>query len=171
VLRVFGMRPASGEELVHSAEELDLLLHASEKAGEVEPAEARIASRAFQFADITAGELLTPRTDVEAVTVGSTLPDLLARTREVRHSRLPVYEDSLDHVLGLLYLRNLFRFLGPDAPRFDLRAVLRPVMTVPTAKRADALRDEMRAARQELAVVVDEYGGTAGVVTLHDLLE
>jgi CBS domain containing-hemolysin-like protein len=171
VLRMFGMRPASGEELVHSAEELDLLLQASEQAGEVEPAEARIASRAFQFADITAGELLTPRTEVEAVPVASTLPDLLARAREVRHSRLPVYEDSLDHILGVLYLRDLFRFLGPDHPRFDVRAVLRPALTVPTTKRADALLDEMRAARQELAVVVDEYGGTAGVVTLHDLLE
>jgi magnesium and cobalt exporter, CNNM family len=171
VLRVFGMRPASGEELVHSAEELDLLLQASEQAGEVEPAEARIASRAFQFADLTAGELLTPRTELEAVPVTSTLPELLGRTRTVRHSRLPVYEDSLDHVLGVLYLRDLFRFLGGDAPHFDLRAVIRPVLTVPTTKTADALLDEMRAARQELAVVVDEYGGTAGVVSLHDLLE
>ena len=171
VLRVFGMRPASGEELVHSAEELQLLLDASRQAGAVEPSEARIAARAFQYADVTAGELLTPRTEVEAVPVTSTLPELLARARSARHSRLPVYEDSLDHVLGVLYLRDLFRFLDGRGDAFDLRAVMRPVLTVPTTKRVDALLEEMRAARQELAVLVDEYGGTAGLVSLHDLLE
>jgi CBS domain containing-hemolysin-like protein len=171
VLRLFGMRPASGEELVHSADELQLLLAASEQAGAVEPSEARIASRAFQYADVTAGELLTPRTEVEAVPVTSTLAELLARARAARHSRLPVYEESLDHTLGVLYLRDLFRFLDPPAQPFDLRPVMRPVLTVPTTKRADALLEEMRAARQELAMVVDEYGGTAGVITLHDLLE
>ena len=171
VLRLFGMRPASGEELVHSAEELRLLLDASRQAGEVEPSEARIAARAFQYADVNAGELLTPRTEVEAVPVTSTLPELLARARIARHSRLPVYEESLDHVLGVLYLRDLFRFLDRQGEPFDLRAVMRPVLTVPTTKRADALLEEMRAARQELAVLVDEYGGTAGLVSLHDLLE
>ena len=171
VLRVFGMRPASGEELVHSAEELQLLLDASRKAGEVEPSEARIAARAFQYADVNAGELLTPRTEVEAVPVTTTLPELLVRARTARHSRLPVYEESLDHVLGVLYLRDLFRFLDRPGEPFDLRAVMRPALTVPTTKRADALLEEMRATRQELAVLVDEYGGTAGLVSLHDLLE
>jgi putative hemolysin len=170
VLRLFGMRPASGEELVHSADELQLLLDASRQAGEVEPSEARIASRAFQYADVSAGELLTPRTEIEAVPLASTLPELLARARTARHSRLPVYEGSVDQIVGVLYLRDLFPFI--DRPEsFDMRAVMRPVLTVPTTKRADALLDEMRAARQVLAVVVDEYGGTAGLITLHDLLE
>jgi CBS domain containing-hemolysin-like protein len=171
VLRLFGMRPASGEQLVHSAEELQLLLDASEQAGAVEPSEARIAARAFQYADVTAGELMTPRTEVDAVPVSASLPELLARAKTARHSRLPVYEESLDHVLGVLYLRDLFRFLDGRTAPFDLRAVMRPALTVPTTKRADALLEEMRAARQQLSVLVDEYGGTAGVVTLHDLLE
>jgi CBS domain containing-hemolysin-like protein len=171
VLRLFGMRPATGEELVHSADELLLLLDASRQAGEVEPSEARIASRAFQYADVSAGELLTPRTEIEAVPLGSTLPELLARARTARHSRLPVYEGSLDQILGVLYLRDLFPYIDGRPEAFDLRAVMRPVLTVPTTKRADALLDEMRAARQVLAVAVDEYGGTAGLITLHDLLE
>jgi CBS domain containing-hemolysin-like protein len=171
VLRLFGMRPASGEDLVHSSEELRLLLDASRQAGEVEPSEARIASRAFQYADVSAGELLTPRTEIEAVPLASTLPELLARARTARHSRLPVYEGSVDQILGVLYLRDLFHFIDGASEAFDVRSVMRPVLTVPTTKRADALLDEMRAARQVLAVVVDEYGGTAGLITLHDLLE
>jgi CBS domain containing-hemolysin-like protein len=173
VLRVFGMRAASGEDMVHSAEELRLLLQASQEAGEVEPSEARIANRAFQFADLTAGEMLTPRTEVEAVPVHMTLPELMARAAAATHSRLPVYEGSLDHILGVVYLRDLFRLLLDPraAERFEVRALMRPVPTVPASKRADALLDEMRAARQQIAIVVDEYGGTAGIVTLHDLVE
>jgi CBS domain containing-hemolysin-like protein len=114
---------------------------------------------------------MTPRTEIEAVPVTSALPELLERARVARHSRLPVYEESLDHVLGVLYLRDLFRFLDSRGDGFDLRAVMRPALTVPTTKRADALLEELRAARQQLAVLVDEYGGTAGLVSLHDLLE
>ena len=173
VLRLFGMRPASGEDMVHSAEELRLLLQASRAAGEVEPSEARIANRAFQFADLSAGELLTPRTELDAVPVGITLPELLARAGSVTHSRLPVYEGSLDQIVGVLYLRDLFRIpLDPAATTaFDVRTLMRPIPTVPATKRADALLDEMRASRQQLAIVVDEYGGTAGLITLHDLVE
>jgi CBS domain containing-hemolysin-like protein len=173
VLRVFGMRAATGEDMVHSAEELRLLLQASQEAGEVEPSEARIANRAFQFADLTAGELLTPRTEIEAVPAGVTLPELMKRAASAAHSRLPVYEGSLDHIVGVLYLRDLFRLLlePAAAERFEVRALMRPVPTVPASKRADELLDEMRAARQQLAVVVDEYGGTAGIITLHDLVE
>ena len=173
VLRAFGMHPATGEDMVHSAEELRLLLQASQKAGEVEPSEARIANRAFQFADLTAGELLTPRTEMEALPAEITLPELMARAAAATHSRLPVYEESLDHIVGVLYLRDLFRLLvDPAAAQgFDVRALMRPAPTVPASKRADALLDEMRAARQQIAIVVDEYGGTAGIVTLHDLVE
>jgi CBS domain containing-hemolysin-like protein len=173
VLRVFGLRAATGEDMVHSAEELRLLLQASQQAGEVEPSEARIANRAFQFADLSAGELLTPRTVIEAVPGGVSLPELMARAAAATHSRLPVYEGSLDHILGVVYLRDLFRLLHkpPEGERFDVRSLMRLVPTVPASKRADELLDEMRAARQQIAIVVDEYGGTAGIITLHDLVE
>jgi CBS domain containing-hemolysin-like protein len=97
----------------------------------------------------------------------------MARAAAATHSRLPVYEGSLDHIVGVLYLRDLFRVLvdAPAARRFDVRALMRPAPTVPASKRADTLLDEMRAARQQIGIVVDEYGGTAGVITLHDLVE
>jgi CBS domain containing-hemolysin-like protein len=173
VLRLFGMRPAAGEDMVHSAEELRLLLQASQQAGEVEPSEARIANRAFQFADLSAGELLTPRTEIEAVPADISLPELTARAARATHSRLPVYEGSLDQIVGIVYLRDLFRILlsPPDQAPFDVRGLMRLAPTVPASKRADELLDEMRAARQQIAIVVDEYGGTAGIVSLHDLVE
>ena len=96
---------------------------ASQEAGEVEPSEARIANRAFQFADLTAGELLTPRTEMEALPTDITLPELMARAAAATHSRLPVYEESLDHIVGVLYLRDLFRLLlDPAAARALRRA-------------------------------------------------
>ncbi len=170
VLRVGGLEPATGREMAHSVEELRLLVTGSEQAGEVEASEARIASRAFTFADVTAGALMTPRTELEAVPVTTSLEALLARAASDTHSRLPVYDGSLDSIVGVLHVRDLFRALGPPPP-FDLRALLRPTWFVPESKPADDLLEELRAARQELAVVLDEYGGTAGIVTLEDLLQ
>jgi CBS domain containing-hemolysin-like protein len=171
VLRLFGLEPAAGHEMVHSVEELRLLVTGMQQAGVVEASEARIASRAFAFGELTAGALMTPRTEVEAVPTTATREDLLGHARRSRHSRLPVYEGSLDNVVGVIYVRDLFGALDPPAGAFDLRALLRPAMSVPESKAADDLLEDMRAARRQLAVVIDEYGGTAGIVTLEDLLE
>jgi CBS domain containing-hemolysin-like protein len=137
----------------------------------VEASEARIASRAFGFGELTAGELMTPRTELEAVPSESTLDELLARISETIHSRLPVFDGSLDNIVGVLHVHDLFAVLRPQPRVFDLRSLLRPILAVPASKSADDLLDEMRAARRQLAVVIDEYGGTAGIVTLEDLLE
>jgi putative hemolysin len=140
-------------------------------AGTVEASEARIASRAFQFGDRVAAGLMAPRTEVDGVPLSSTLDDLLARARTTTHSRLLVYEGSLDNVVGMLHVRDLFDVLQRPTDAFDLRALLRPVLVVPESKPADDLLEEMRAARRYLALVVDEFGGTAGIVTLENLVE
>jgi putative hemolysin len=171
VLRLVGLQPASGHEMVHSVEELHLLVTSSQKAGVVEASEARIASRAFHFADLTAGDLMTPRTEIEAVASTASLTDLLARVAGGTHSRLLVYDGSRDNIVGVLHVRDLFKVLSQPVETFDLRAWLRPVLVVPESKPADDLLDEMRVARRQLAVVIDEYGGTAGIVTLEDLVE
>jgi magnesium and cobalt exporter, CNNM family len=170
VLRVAGLEPSTGHERVHSVEELRMLVTGMQQAGVVEASEARIANRAFRFADFSAGELMTPRTEVDAVPVTSTLPALLELARTSSHSRWLVYDGSLDNVVGVLYVRRLFAMLGSEPETFDLRSLLQPVLIEPQSKPADDLLDEMRAARQQLALLVDEYGGTAGIVTLQDLL-
>jgi len=170
VLGLFGLRAAAGHEMVHSVEELELLVKASQRAGKVEESEARIAARAFQFADLTAGGLMTPRTDLDAVPVGIGLDGLLTRFANSRRGRLLVYDGSLDNILGVIRSRDLLDLLGQPEPRFDLRALIRPVLTVPGGRRADDLLEDMQRAWRHLAVVVDEYGGTAGIVTLADLM-
>jgi CBS domain containing-hemolysin-like protein len=142
-----------------------------QQAGVVEASEARIATRAFQFADLSAGELMTPRTELEAVPLTSTLPALLERARTSPHGRWLVYDGSLDDVVGVLHVRSLFGVLGTEPMTFDLRALLQPALVAPASKPADDLLDELRTTRQQLAVLLDEYGGTAGIVTLQDLVE
>jgi len=171
MLRLVGLHPAAGHEMAHSVEELRLLVTRSQQAGVVEESEARIARRAFNFADLTADELMTPRTEMEALPATATLEEVLSRIRDGSHSRLVVYDGSPDEVVGVLHVRDLFRVVGQDGVPFDLRALLRPLLTVPESKPADDLLEEMRAARRQLAVVIDEYGGTAGIITLEDLIE
>jgi len=170
-LRLFGLSPASGHEMVHSVEELRLLVTGMQQAGVVEAAEARIASRAFVFADLTAGALMTPRTEVEAVPVTAGLAELLALAETTRHSRLPVYDGGVDDVVGVLHVRDLFRHRDTPPGAFDLRTLVRPILSVPITEHAHELLEEMRAERRHIALVVDEYGGTAGVVTVEDLVQ
>ena len=178
VLKLFGMEPASGHEMVHSVEELRLLITATREAGGVEDSEARIASRAFTFADLTAGALMTPRTEVDAVSLDAAIPALRTQLATVRHHRVPVYEGSLDKIAGVLNVSDFYRALTdlseapPDQrPQFSVRSLLRPVMVVPSSKPADDILEEMRTTGHYFAVVIDEYGGTAGVLTLDDLVE
>ncbi len=171
VLKMVGLDPAVGHEMVHSVEELRLLVNASQQGGTVEESEARIASRAFEFGELSAGSLMTPRTEIEAVPATSILPELIRAAATVGHSRLLVYEQSLDDIVGVLHVRDLFPLLDRPPETVTARTLLRPVLVVPETKHADDLLDEMRAARRQLALVIDEYGGTAGIVTLENLIE
>jgi magnesium and cobalt exporter, CNNM family len=170
VLRLIGLRPTTGHEMVHSAGELELLVKASQRAGLVEESEARIAARAFQFADLTAGDLMTPRTELEAITIGIGREDLLRSLATSRHSQLLVYEGSLDNILGVIRVRDLVPPLAQPQEPFDIRPFIRPILTVPESRGADDLLEDLRKAGRSLAVVVDEYGGTAGIVTIGDLM-
>jgi len=169
VLRVFGLEPASGHEMVHSVDELRLLVTGMQRAGVVDQVEARIAGRAFQLGDVTVGELMTPRTEVDGVPAHAALEQALNTALQSGHNRLVVFEGSLDDVLGVVHLRDLVRAVRSGAT--ELRPLIRPALVVPASKPADALLEEMRATRRQLAVVVDEYGGTAGIATLENLLE
>ncbi|HEX2325837.1 MAG TPA: hemolysin family protein [Chloroflexota bacterium] len=171
VLRLAGLQPASGHEMVHTVSELRLLVAGSQQAGVVEESEARIASRAFTLADHTAGALMTPRTEVDAVPLDASREELIERVTASPHSRLPVYEGSLDSVVGILHVHDLVPGLVRPPETFSLSPLLRPPLFVPESKHADELLDEMRASRQQFAVVLEEYGGTAGIVTLENLLE
>jgi putative hemolysin len=114
---------------------------------------------------------MVPRPDLFCLDITTPPAELLDRLREQLHSRVPVFEESIDQIIGLLYTKDLLPYLRGLPPDFDLRAHLHPPYFVPESKRADALLREFQAKKIHLAIVVDEYGGTAGLVTLEDLLE
>jgi putative hemolysin len=170
VLRLFGLQVSTGHEMVHTAEELRLLVNASHEAGVVEESEARIAARAFQFADLTAGELMKPRTDVVAVSVDDPLDAVIDVARAARHSRLPVYGETLDDIVGVLHVAALLDVTRAPAS-FNLRTLATRAAFIPTSRKADDALEDMRRGGFHLAVVVDEYGVTAGILTFHDIMQ
>ena len=171
VLRLFGMEPAAGHDLVHKVEELRLLVTTSQEAGEVEASEARIASRAFSFADLTAEELMTPRTEIEGIDVDASTDELCERITTIRHTRIPIYEGSLDRIVGVVLARDVLSVLVAGGAVPPLARLMKPPVIVFASWRADTILDEMRQGQHRLAVVQDEYGGTAGIVTFEDLVE
>jgi CBS domain containing-hemolysin-like protein len=170
VLRLMGFRPAEGHDMVHSAEELALMVDASQEAGVVEESEARIANRAFRFADTKAGELMTPRAQWAALPADADLAQARLRVRETGHTSLVVYDGSPDDVVGLVHVQDLLLAVTEGRAQ-ELRALVRPAPVVPESRPADAVLEDMRQAHKGIAIVVDEYGSATGLITLHDLLE
>ena len=125
-LRLFGFAPASGHETAHSVEELRVLLAGMQEAGVVDVAEAQIARRAFDFGDLRAASLMTPRTEIEAVPVTATLDELWQLVETTSRSHLPVYEDSIDRIIGLLHVRELLKYRNTSPRGFDMRSLIVP---------------------------------------------
>jgi CBS domain containing-hemolysin-like protein len=166
VLRALGLAYHAEEQAVHSPEELRLLVGESARAGLLSAGDRRLLDRAFAFGETTAGEVMVPRTEVIALPAESALTDVIRLVRRHRHTRFPVYQGSIDNVIGVLSSKDLV-----GAPRATtLRRLLRPPVLVPQGALIDEVAAQMRAARQPLAVVLDEFGGTAGIVTFNDLV-
>src|SRR5829696_7634902 len=170
-LRLLGLEPASGHEMVHSVEELRLLLTGMQQAGVVDATEARIARRAFAFGELKAAALMTPRTELEAVSTEATTEEALRRAAATDHRRLPVFEGSVDNIVGILDIVGLLKVREASAGAPSLRSTLIAPLMVPSTIYAADLLEQMRALRSPMAIVVDEYGGTAGIVTLKDLFD
>jgi putative hemolysin len=172
VLRALRLRPPGGEELVHSVEELRLLVAGSHEAGVLDETEAEIVTRVLGFHELAVREVMVPRTELQALPVTATLDDVIRLTAMSGHSRFPVYEGDLDHVLGVLHLKDLFAVLEKGTPeRFELRPLVRDVLVVPDSLPVDTLLLQPQREQRSVALVVDEFGGVAGLVTLQDVLE
>jgi len=171
VVRLLGLKPPSGSSLVHSEEELKMLVTASQEAGVIEEEEEQMLHRVFGFGDLTAGQVMLPRTEMMALPVRISRTDLLARLAEATQLVIPVYGAHLDDILGQVRMRDLLGVLaGPDETA-DLTPMLHDPLTVPDTLKADDLLTDMRRRRTPLAIVIDEYGGTAGMVTFERLME
>ena len=174
-LRPLGIRRRDEHAQTYSVEELRMLVTASRRQGQLTASEEAIVARAFTFADITAEQAMVPRTELVGVALDAPVRDVLALAA-AGHARLPVYRDTIDRVVGVLHTKDLFRWViargdGAPAPPFELAACMRPALSVPASLPADVLLAELKRRRTHVAIVVDEFGGTAGLVTLEDLLE
>jgi CBS domain containing-hemolysin-like protein len=157
---------------VHSVEELRLLVAGSHEAGMLDETEAEIVTRVLGFHELAVREVMVPRTELQALPVTATLDDLIRLTATSGHSRFPVYEGDLDHVLGVLHLKDLFAVLEKGTPEhFELRPLVRDVRVVPDSLPVDTLLLQLQREQRSIALVVDEFGGVAGLVTLQDVLE
>lgn len=170
LVRPFGLQATYAAPMM-TEEELRALLDASAEAGAIEEDEKEIIRNVISFGDTDVRQVMTPRTDMEAADVGLGLPALLRMIVDSGHSRIPLYEGSVDNVLGIVHVKDLLPFLARGQEDVDLRTVMRVPLLVPENKPVDELLEELRRSNTQMAIVQDEYGGTAGLVTIEDLLE
>src|SRR6266699_5977250 len=153
-------------------EELISMLHVSEEQGVIEEQEHQMIHGIIEIGDKTVREIMIPRTDIIAVERTATLKDIVKVFKEYRHTRMPVFEEDLDHIVGLLHAKDLLLFYTlTNTQKFDIDKILRPIKFTPEQKKVDELLLEMRTEKVHMMIVVDEYGGTAGLVSMEDLLE
>jgi CBS domain containing-hemolysin-like protein len=170
--KALGLPEPSEGRLAHSEEELKMLVSASHEEGVLEADEQEMLHKVFDFSETPVDDVMVPRPDVVALPVTLTPAEAVARVLEQPFTRYPVYDADLDDVCGVLHLRRLFDAMQNGASQApDLRGLVRPAYFVPETKKLGNLLAEFRRSNTHLAVVVDEYGSTAGIVTLEDLLE
>jgi magnesium and cobalt exporter, CNNM family len=169
-LRLVGSERPRGEPEI-SEEELRTLVDVGAREGVVDRSEREMIHKVFELEDTLVRKVMVPRPDMFCLDITTPSADILPLLRENLHSRVPVFEDTVDHIVGVLYTKDLLPHLKGLPPDFNLRSHLHPPYFVPESKRADALLREFQAKKLHLAIVVDEYGGTAGLVALEDLLE
>lgn len=171
LVRLCGMDPHADAENV-TEEEIRMLVDVGEEKGVIEETQKDMINNIFDFDDITAGEIMTPRTDVAALDVEDDLSEALQIGVDLGFSRLPVYAEDIDHIIGILHIKDLLPYVGRELPKeVSLRGLLRETYFVPETKHCGELFNEMTAKRMQMAIVVDEYGGVAGIVSMEDLLE
>ncbi len=171
VLKLLRMKTEDEEEIV-TEEEIKAMLKMGAESGTVEDSEREMINSVFSFDDKSARELMVPRRDVFAIDIGEPQEEMLDAVLESRHSRIPVYEETVDNIIGILHVRDVIRQMRKKPEEtVDIRMLLREAFFVPDTKDADDLFRELQSSRRHMAVLVDEYGGCSGIITVEDLVE
>lgn len=171
VIRLFGMNPNADEENV-TEEEIRMMVDVGEEEGVIEESQREMINNIFEFDDTAVDDVMNHRTDIVAVDVNEGISAVLKIAVEEGFSRIPVYEDDIDDIIGIVYVKDLLKYVGKKVPeRITIKSVMREAYHVPQTKRCSELFKEFTSMRIQMAVVIDEYGGTAGIITLEDLIE
>ncbi|MDQ3963860.1 MAG: hemolysin family protein [Actinomycetota bacterium] len=170
-VRLLGIEPRDELTSAHSLEELEVMIRSSRRGGSLREEDYSLLARAITFSEKAASDALTPRTAVIALDKDGPLPELAELSRSSGHSRFPVLDAGLDDIIGIVNIKDSYLIAPEQRPVTKISAIARAPLFVPESKPLDSLLAEMRRDREQMAVVLDEYGGTAGIITLEDLLE
>lgn len=168
VSKLFGVGEA--EEEVVTEEEIKMMIAEGEEKGTIERGEKQLLNNVFEFNDIIVSEIMTPRTDMYAIDINKNLREMLDEIDEFKYSRIPVYNESIDDIEGVLFVKDILKPLK-DNEEIDIRKIIREPYFVPESKDIDELFKEMQQNKVQMAIVIDEYGGTAGLITMEDIIE
>jgi CBS domain containing-hemolysin-like protein len=166
----------SGGKIEHNGpkiteDEIEFIISVGEKEGVLENQKKEMLHNIFEISDTLAKEVMVPRTDLVAIKYGTDINEILNLIAKTEYSRIPVYEGKMDNVLGILYVKDLLKYINSDIRNLDIKTILRKPYFVPSTKRIDDLLREFQLHRIHFAIVIDEYGGVDGIVTLEDILE
>lgn len=172
-VRLIGLAPASEHE-IHSTEELQLLVKQSKDGGEIEQENYEIIKNAFDFTDHSAKQIMVPRQNIFALDINSDKNDILKQVLESGYSRIPVYENSIDNIIGVFYTKEFIREYIKNRDEFehyDIKTLVRDAFFVVGSKKISELLKSFQLKKQHIAIVIDEFGGTEGIITMEDILE
>jgi putative hemolysin len=171
-VRLLGVDPHEEDEKV-TEEEIRMLIDVGEEKGTIHETEKLMINNIFEFNNKTVSDIMTHRTDIVALPAESTLDEVLHLIRIEKYSRIPVYNENIDDIIGLLHAKDIINYLinNSDRENFSLKKIIRQPYFVPASKRTDELFKELQRNRTHIAIIIDEYGGTAGIATLEDLIE
>jgi CBS domain containing-hemolysin-like protein len=170
VLRPWGIRLGEGME-AHSEEELRIMISSAVSSGELEPEEQDYLNNVFDFGDKIAREIMVPRPDIEALPVDAPLSELAEKAAFGRYTRYPVYDEDLDHILGAVHIKDLFRAAKEEPENFDIRSTIRDCLVIPENKPIEQILREFQRRKLQMAIVIDEWGSIEGLITIEDILE
>lgn len=171
LVRLFGINLENLEEKV-SEEEIRMMINVGEENGVINETEKEMLDGIFEFDDTLAREIMTPRTNVFALDVTMDIDELVDKVLEEQYSRVPVYEEDTDNIIGILYMKDIFTYIRTKTTKdINIRSLLRPAYFVPEIKNIDTLFKELQSTKNYMAILIDEYGGFSGIVTIEDLIE
>lgn len=168
VSKLFGV--GEQEEEIVTEEEIKMMVNQGEEKGSIEENEKELINNVFEFNDIIASEIMTYRTDIYAIEINEDVYEILDEIDEYKYSRIPVYEETIDDIKGILFLKDILKLVS-TRKEFKIADIMREAYFVPESKPIDEIFEELQANKMQMAIVVDEYGGTAGLLTMEDILE
>ena len=168
ISKLFGI--SENDEEIVTEEEIKMMIDEGEEKGTIQEDEKEMINNIFEFNDITVSEVMTHRTDVYSIEINSEIKDVLQELDEYKYSRIPVYEDTIDDIKGILFVKDLLKYFY-EQKNFQIKDIIRDAYFVTENKPINELFKDLKKNKMQMAIVIDEYGGTAGVVTMEDLLE